>query len=89
MSLAGAKKVFREVLSEPGPEGTLSWGRVAASLSLLSAIVWITKIVLHTHALPDLMGASGFAVAPYAANRAATAVQAFSKNPADIAKDKL
>ena len=78
---AGVKKVVREIHSEPGPNGTLSWGRIAASGSLVAAIVWVTSIVIHTHALPALDGISGFVIAPYAANRVATAVQSFSANP--------
>ena len=50
-------KVVREIMSEPGG-GTLSWGRCAATFALLSGVVWVTKIVLNTHALPDLTGAA-------------------------------
>jgi hypothetical protein len=81
MTLAGIRKVIREIHSEPGPAGTLSWGRIGASASLLAAIVWVSSIVIHTHSLPALDGISGFVVAPYAANRIATAVQSFSSNP--------
>lgn len=81
MTLAGIRKVIREIHSEPGPNGTLSWGRIAATASLLAAISWVTSIVFKTHALPDLAGAAGFVVAPYTANRIATAVQSFSSNP--------
>jgi hypothetical protein len=73
--------IVREILSEPGPGGTLSWGRVAATVSLLTGIVWVTKIVLHTHTLPDLMGVSGFVTAPYAVAKASAAAQSFSNNP--------
>ena len=81
MSLQGLKKIVREIHSEPGPNGTLSWGRIGASASLLAAIAWVTSIVIHSHTLPALDGISGFVVAPYAANRIATAVQSFSGNP--------
>lgn len=81
MTVAGFRKVMREIHSEPGPTGTLSWGRIAASASLIAAVVWVTKLVFQTHSLPSLDGISGFVVAPYAANRVATAVQSFSSNP--------
>ena len=81
MNLAGVRKVVREIHSEPGPGGTLSWGRIAASASLIASIAWVTKVLIHTGTLPPLDGISGFVVAPYAANRVATAVQSFSSSP--------
>lgn len=81
MNLAKVKKIIREILSEPGPNGTLSWGRCAATVSLLAGIVWVSKIVLTTHGLPDLSGVSLWATAPYAATKAGAAVQSFSGNP--------
>jgi hypothetical protein len=75
------KKVIREIHSEPGPNGTLSWGRIAATASLAAAIVWVSRLVFQTHALPSLEGISGFVVAPYMANKVSTAVQSFSQNP--------
>jgi hypothetical protein len=81
MTFAGIRKVVREIHSEPGQNGTLSWGRIAASASLIAAITWVTHLVIHTGTLPALDGISGFVVAPYAANRIATAVQSFSSNP--------
>ena len=81
MTLAGIKKVVREIHSEPGPNGTLSWGRCASTGTLIATLVFIGAVVFRTHALPDLAGASGFAVAPFAASRIATAVQSFSANP--------
>ena len=65
-------------MSEPGANGTLSWGRVASSICLIAAIVWISHILIHTHALPALDGITGFVAAPYASNKVATAVQSFS-----------
>jgi hypothetical protein len=78
MNLEGIKKVLREIMSEPGANGTLSWGRVASTVSLLAAIVWVSHILIHTHALPALDGITGFIVAPYGSNKLATAAQAFS-----------
>ena len=80
MNIDKIKKAIREILSEPGPNGTLSWGRCAATVSLLASIVWVTRLILLNHALPDLSGASAFAIAPYAANKVAMAAQSFS-NP--------
>lgn len=83
MTFKNIKKTLREVLSEPGNglDGALSWGRIAASVSLLSSIVWVTRIVLQTHVLPDLAGVSAFSVAPYVVTKAGAAVQSFSANP--------
>jgi len=76
------KKVLREIMSEPGSNGTLSWGRVMATITSLAAIVWGSKILLQTHALPpDLVGLSAFGLGPYATNKAITAAQGFSGNP--------
>ncbi len=73
-------KVLREIHSEPGPVGTLSWGRVACSISLLSTIAWITHILWHTHGLPSLTEPSMFALAPYGVNKSLTTIQnVFSK----------
>jgi len=66
-------KLVREVLSEPGG-GTLSWGRIASTTTLFAALAWVTHLVLKTGALPALDGISGFIIAPYAANKAATAM---------------
>ena len=73
------KKLIRELFSEP--TGTLSWGRVASAVSLLAAIAWVTKVLLVSHVIPELSGITTFVLAPYGANKVATAVQAFSSNP--------
>ena len=75
----GIRKIVREVLSEPG--GGLSWGRVASAISLLASLVWISHIIIHTHAMPDLAGTTALVVGPYAAGKAAAAAQSFSDNP--------
>jgi hypothetical protein len=80
MNLAAVKKVLREVHSEPGASGTLSWGRCASSLSLISGIIWVSHILIHTHGLPALDGITAFGLAPYASNKVAAATQSFS-NP--------
>lgn len=81
MSLAGVRKVVREIHSEPGPNGTLSWGRCAATGAFIVAAIAILHVVFHTHTLPSMTDAGAFTIAPYAAGRVATAVQSFSSNP--------
>lgn len=78
MSLSTA---IHELFSEPGPNGTLSWGRVASAVALAGGIVWVSHIVYIMHSLPAFDGVTAFILAPYAANKTATAVQAFSQNP--------
>lgn len=82
MTFAGVKKVFREVMSEPG--GALSWGRVASSFSLVAAIAWVTHVMFKTGGIPSLDGITTFVVSPYAANKIGTAAQAFSQNPVAV-----
>jgi len=79
--LATIKKDVRELFSEPGPTGTLSWGRVASAIALVASLFWVTHIVLLTHVLPSLSSVTGMIVGPYAANKAGAAVQAHSDNP--------
>lgn len=79
--LATIKKDIRELFSEPGPAGTLSWGRVASAIALVASLCWITHIVLHTHALPDMTSTTALIVGPYATNKVGSAVQSFSSNP--------
>jgi hypothetical protein len=73
--------LIHELFSEPGPNGTVSWGRVASAIALVGAMVWITHIVLTLHSLPGFDGVTAFVLAPYAANKTAATVQAFSQNP--------
>jgi hypothetical protein len=80
MTLVGLKKILREIHSEPGPNGTLSWGRCASSLSLVSGIIWVSHILVHTHGLPALDGVTAFTLAPYASNKITTAAQSFSNS---------
>lgn len=71
-------KTLREVMSEPGPNGTLSWGRIASTLALLAAIGWVTWILHKTGGLPALDGLTAFVLGPYGANKIATAAQAIA-----------
>lgn len=84
MTIAGIKKILREVLSEPG-NGTLSWGRIASTVTLFAALVWVSYILYHTGTVPALDGITGFMLAPYGANKLGTAAQAFSNNPVNSA----
>ena len=77
----GFSQALHELFSEPGANGTLSWGRVASAVALVGGIVWISHIVYVLHTLPAFDGITAFVLAPYAANKAGSAVQAFSNNP--------
>lgn len=80
MSFAGVRKIIREIHSEPGPNGTLSWGRCASTGAFLTAAAAVLLSVIHGTS-PDWVGAGSFAIAPYTAGKIATAVQSFSSNP--------
>ena len=79
MKLEVIKKSIKEIMSEPAPVNTLSWGRIASSVALLAVIVWVSYLVLKNHQLPALAEAAGFISAPYASNKITTAIQSFSK----------
>ena len=81
------KKALREIHCEPGPNGTLSWGRVGSSFCLIVAAVWVSYVVFRTpsHTIPALDGVIAFILAPYGTNKAITAAQAFSSNPVNKA----
>ena len=81
---SGLRKLVREIHSEPS-NGTLSWGRCAATGALIVASVAILHSVFHAHSVAGVSwtDAGGFIAAPYAANKVGTAVQAFSSNPVD------
>jgi hypothetical protein len=81
MAFDSFKKALREVMSEPGATGTLSWGRVASSVALVAAIAWVTHMVLITRAIPPLDGVITFTMAPYGNNKVVTAAQSFGNNP--------
>ena len=76
---AAVSKISREAFGDS--KGVISLGHVLTGVFGLAAIIWITHIVMATHALPALDGITGFVVAPYGANKIATAAQAFSQNP--------
>lgn len=72
---------LREVFSENG-QGSFS--RVASAFHTAAAILWGCQFT-HAHgAIPDpatLVALAGFAAAPYAAGKAASAISSFSSNP--------
>lgn len=78
---AGVKKIARELFSEPGPNGTLSWGRVASAVALVASVTWVSRILIHTGALPSLASITGFVTAPYASGKVGSAVQSFTDHP--------
>jgi hypothetical protein len=82
--LSKVTKVVRETLSEPGTNGTLSWGRVASSVFGLATLVWVSRILYMTHGLPAMDGITTFVLGPYGANKIATAAQAYSQNPVSV-----
>lgn len=58
---------------------TLSWGRCASSVALISAISFIGYSVVHNHVLPSAWtDIGGFIIAPYTASKAGTTIQAFA-----------
>lgn len=57
-------------------DGQWSWGRVASTATVVSAIWSLVHVVLHSHAIPDastLAGLMAWAIGPYGVNKAATA----------------
>jgi hypothetical protein len=74
------KAILREILSDGD---TLSWGRVGSLGALIAVVWWGSIIVFKTHSMPPLDGATAFVTGPYVASKAATAVQAFSRNPSE------
>ncbi len=82
MNLVGFKKTVREIMSEPGPNGTLSWGRIASSVLVIAVIVWVSRFLFLNHAFPSgIRELTEFMIAPYGANKVSTALQSFSQNP--------
>lgn len=75
-----SKETIREIMSEPGPNGTLSWGRIASSIALMAVIVWGCWLV-RLHQTVPFKEMGEFVISPYGANKLSTAIQAFSKNP--------
>lgn len=60
--------------------GTPSSSRIISAVCTIAAIGWITHVVVHTHALPDVAsmgGVTAFGTSHYIANRVTTA---FGKN---------
>lgn len=90
MSFQVFAKTLREIHSEPGASGTLSWGRVASSFCLTLAAVWACHLIFRFHptttaALRDLTAPlrdlMEWSLAPYGANKVMTTIQSFGQNP--------
>jgi len=47
---------LKQILSEPGPNGTGSFSRTMSAIIDLATLGWITFVVAHTRAIPDLSG---------------------------------
>jgi hypothetical protein len=64
---------MREFLKQAFTDGgTPSSSRLLSAFCTIASIGWITHIVAHTHAMPDVAtigGATAFSVAHYSANR--------------------
>lgn len=70
--LAFLKSVFSE------PDGTGSASRVLSGVVIVATLGWITYLVLTTHILPDLSGASlfvGAGFSGYGVNKLAAAMK--------------
>jgi hypothetical protein len=76
-------KALREIHSEPGPAGTLSWARCAATVCLASSISWVSYVLVHSnpHTLIPLEGPIAFFTATYLINKGITAMQSAGPNP--------
>jgi hypothetical protein len=61
-------KFFRLLFSA---EGGASFSRVCSFFNLISATVWASHIVWHSHALPDFTGLIAWICGPYTIGKAA------------------
>ena len=75
----GFKKISREMFGDS--KGIISLGHVLTAVFGVAAVVWISHILIVTHALPSLDGITTFVLAPYGTNKLTNTVQAFSQNP--------
>jgi hypothetical protein len=71
---------WRGVFSD---DGIPSFSRIASGALVLISIVWVTIIVLRTHALPDFAGLALFISALYGINRAGAAVETLKNGSPD------
>lgn len=63
---------IRKVFSEGAPDYEPSSSRIISAVCSIASIAWITLVVYHSHALPDVAsmgGATAFSTAHYAANK--------------------
>jgi hypothetical protein len=66
------KRYLRELFSE---SGAASFSRVGTFIALLSACVWVSRIVWKTGALPGLEGLTFFIATLYGLGKAGETVQ--------------
>jgi hypothetical protein len=69
---------LKKALSEGAPEYEPSTSRLLSAICTLASIAWITVLVHHSYALPDvatLGGLTAFNTAPYAANKFAGMIE--------------
>ena len=69
------KKVIAKLFSD---SNEVSFGRVAAALSLLFTCGWVTYLVVRNSALPDLTSTAVFIAAPYGLSKAGETIQKFT-----------
>jgi hypothetical protein len=74
--VTGLVQFIKAAMSEPATalrEGSASFSRVAAGVIIGFVLMWVTYLVLKTHAMPDLSGPTlfmtGGASATYGTNR--------------------
>jgi len=73
---------IKESLSES--DGTGSYSRMMGAIIVAATIIWVTYIVITTHALPNMTDCGIFITSgssAYAVNKAQGIVQAFKGNP--------
>jgi hypothetical protein len=79
------KEIVVDIFSEPHGGG-LSFGRVSAAFTLTVAAVVFLHVAFKTHAVPTgTLDLASYGLSPYVANKAISAVQAFSNNPVNPA----
>ena len=76
-------RFVKSVFSES--DGSGSFSRVAGFCVVIATIGWITHVVIHAHAVPDLTGASAFVTTGvgtlYGLNKAEAIIGAVKSTP--------
>ncbi len=66
------REFLRQLFSEES--GKASFSRSASYLALTASIVWVTNVVMHTHAIPDLAGVALFIGTLYGLGKAGAVI---------------